>query len=272
MTTPSTQHPALSTWPPLGRVLRLLWLFMHRQVLGVVSWRGFMLTLVIQQTVTPLVGLAVWSDVLPGQRAVTAYFVALLAVQMATVCYEADTYLHGINSGALANDLLRPFPSILQVIGDNLAWRAWHVALGGPVVLAAALLAGVSFAPGDVLPALPALLFAGALRFLFSYVLVLTALWTEQSRSVVAFGNTLIFLLGGAAAPLTFFPDRFRPIGEVLPFRAMHGFPAEIAAGTLSGQQIAAGYAWQLAWLALFAVLAVRMWSAGVRRFTAIGS
>ncbi len=35
------------------RTLRLLWLFMHRQVLGVLSWRGFMVTLAIQQTVPP---------------------------------------------------------------------------------------------------------------------------------------------------------------------------------------------------------------------------
>jgi ABC-2 type transport system permease protein len=253
------------------RSLRFLWLFMHRQVLGVLSWRGFMLTLVIQQTVTPLLGLAVWSDVLPGQRAVTAYFVALIAVQLATVCYEADTYLHGINSGALAGDLLHPYPTVLQVMGDNLAWRAWHVGLGGPVVIVAALLAGVSFRGTDVLLAVPAVALAGALRFLFSYVLVLTALWTEQSRSVVALGNTLIFLLGGAAAPLTFFPERFRLAGEVLPFRAMHGFPAEIAAGALSATQMAAGYAWQAAWLALFSALAVWMWNAGVRRFTAVG-
>jgi len=244
---------------------------MHRQILGVLSWRGFMIELTLQQTITPLLGLAFWSASLPGSASVRAYFVALLAVQMCTVCYEANTYMEGIRSGDFANDLILPFPPVLHVMGDNLAWRAWHVALGAPVVLGAALLARVPFDPVFIALAIPAVLLAAALRFLFSYVLVLTALWTEQAGSIIGFGQTLTFLLGGAAAPITLFPDRCRPLGEVLPLRAMLGFPAEIAAGSLTLPQIAAGYAWQLLWTVLFASLAVVTWRAGVRRYTAIG-
>ena len=262
------------TYPPLvaqSRTVHLLWLYVHRQVLGVLSWRGFMVELMLQQTVTPLLGLAIWSAALPGSDIVRAYFVALLAVQMVTVCYEAYTYMEGIVNGGLAGDLLRPHASVLQVLGDNLAWRAWHVALGAPVVLAAGLIAQVSFDLGLIALALPAVLLAATLRFLFSYVLVLTALWTQQAGNVVAFGTTLVFLLGGAAAPITFFPESFRPLGEALPFRAMLGFPAEIAAGTLTASQIATGYGWQVVWSLLFAGLAVVVWRAGVRRYVAVG-
>ncbi len=254
-----------------SRTLHLLWLYIHRQMLGVLSWRGFMIELTLQQTITPLLGLAIWSAALPGSDVVRTYFVALLAVQMFTVCYEANTYMEGIANGDFANDLLRPHAAVLQVLGDSLAWRAWHVALGAPVVLAAALIAQVSFDVGLVLLALPAVLLAAALRFLFSYVTVLTALWTHQAGNVVAFGSTLVFLLGGAAAPITFFPEQVRPLGEALPFRAMLGFPAEIAGGSLTLTQVAVGYAWQVGWTVLFAGLAVVVWRAGVRRYVAIG-
>lgn len=268
----SNGDSGLLPWRRWRRTLVLLWLYMHRQILGVLSWRGFMLTLMLQQTVTPLLGLAVWSAVLPGNRVILAYFVALMAVQMITVCYEHETFLHGITGGGLAGDLLRPHPVVLQVIGDNLAWRIWHVGLGAPVVVVAAVIAGVTFEPAAVLLSLPAVLLAALLRFLFSYVLVLTALWTQQARNVVNFGFTLIFLLGGAAAPIPLFPESFRAVGEALPFRAMHGFPAEIASGSLSAEPIITGYAWQVWWTVLFTFVAIRTWRSGVRRYVAVGA
>ena len=253
------------------RYLRLLGLYVHQHVLDALSWRGFMLTLVVNQAVTPLLGLAVWSAALPGSRAVSAYYVALLAVQFMTVCYENVTFTQHITSGALADRLLRPHPVVLYVLGGNCAWRIWHLLFGLPLVVGTALAAGVAFQPATVTVAIPAVVLAAALRFLFTYVLALTAIWIQRAGSVINFGNTLVFLLGGAAAPVALFPDRLRPLGEALPFRAMHGFPAEIAAGSLGHAQIAAGYAWQLLWTTLFTLIAIAVWRAGVRRYTAVG-
>jgi ABC-2 type transport system permease protein len=227
---------------------------------------------VFQQFITPLLGLAVWTAALPGNTRVSAYYVALLFVQLMTVCYEGNTFANQLTSGGLGNQMLRPNPVILSVAGENLAWRIWHVLFGTPAVIAIALLAGVTLAPGPLLLAAPAVAIAAVLRFVFTYAIVLTALWTQQSGSVLRFANTLIFLLGGIAAPVTLFPDRYRWLGEVLPFRGLAGFPAEIAAGTLSGQQVAAGYVWQLLWSVLVTAVAVVAWRAGVRKYTAVGA
>jgi ABC-2 type transport system permease protein len=252
--------------------VRVIWLYVHHHVLDALSWRGFMLTLVFQQFITPLLGLAVWTAALPGNARVSTYYVALLFVQLMTVCYEGNTFVNELTSGALGDQMLRPHPVILKVVGANLAWRIWHLLIGAPAVVALALLAGVTFAPQAALLALPALVLAAALRFLFTYVVVLTALWTQQSGSILGFANTLIFLLGGIAAPVTLFPDRYRPLGEALPFRGMAGLPAEIASGALSGPQIATGYGWQLLWTALCAAVAAIAWRAGVRKYTAVGA
>ena len=112
---------------------------------------------------------------------------------------------------------------------------------------------------------------AAALRFLFTYLLALAAFWTEQAHGVVGFGETLLFLLGGSAALLTLFPEGFRPLGEALPFGAMLGFPAEIAAGSLRSSAVLAGYGWQALWIAVFLPAAVIVWRAGLRRYTAVG-
>lgn len=259
-------------WHAAQRDARVIWHYVHHHVLDALSWRGFLLTLVFQQFITPLLGLAVWTAALPGNARVSTYYVALLLVQLMTVCYEGNTFANELTSGGLGNQMLRPHPVVLNVMGANLAWRIWHVIFGLPAVVVIALLAGVSLAPATVLIALPALAMAAALRFVFTYAIVLTALWTQQSGSILGFANTLIFLLGGIAAPITLFPERYRRLGEALPFRGMAGFPAEIAAGGLSGEQIVAGYAWQVLWTALFTAVAVAAWRAGVRKYTAVGA
>jgi ABC-2 type transport system permease protein len=269
-TTPATHHSPFAYVPQ--RHARVICLYAYHHVLDALSWRGFMLTLVFQQFITPLLGLAVWTAALPGNARVSTYFVALMLVQLLTVCYEGHTFANELTSGGLARMMLHPHPIVLQVAGANLAWRTWHLLIGTPAVAAIAVLAGVTFAPGAVLLALPALLMAGVLRFLFTYTVVLTGLWTQQSGSILGVANTLIFLLGGIAAPVTLFPDRYRALGEALPFRSMAGFPTEIATGSLSSGQIAAGYAWQVLWTALFAAVAMVVWRAGVRKYTAVGA
>jgi ABC-2 type transport system permease protein len=259
-------------WRTARRDVRVVWLYVYQHVLDALSWRGFMLTLVFQQFITPLLGLAVWTAALPGDTRVSAYYAALLFVQLMTVCYEGNTFANELTNGGLGDQMLRPHPVILKVAAANLAWRIWHVLFGTPAVVAIALLAGVNFGLGPLLAALPALAIAAALRFVFTYAVVLTALWTQQSGSILGFANTLIFLLGGIAAPVSLFPDRYRPLGEALPFRGMAGFPAEIAAGTLSGHQIIAGYAWQVLWTALVTAIAVAAWRAGVRKYTTVGA
>jgi len=253
------------------RFLRLLRGYVLREFLQGLTWRGFMLTLVINQAVTPLLGLAVWSAALPGRSAISTYYVALLAVQMMTVSYEHHTFSNGIYAGDLSSDLLKPQPVMITALGVNIAMRIWHLLLGLPLILAAAVIAGVSFDMRDLLIAIPALVLAAALRFLFTYSLALSAFWTQQAQGVVGFGETLIFLLGGVAAPITLFPERVRPIGAALPFRAMLGFPAEIASGGLTGAQVLAGYGWQVIWIAAFVLMVAIVWRSGIRRFTAVG-
>lgn len=253
------------------RTLQLLPIYVWREILQALAWRGFLFTLVVNQAITPLLGLAVWSAALPGRAGISTYYVALLAVQLMTVSYEGHTFSNGIYAGGLSGDLLRPRPVVFGVLGANVALRIWHLLFGLPIVVVAAIVVGVTFPPAAVLLAIPAMLLAATLRFLFIYLLALSAFWTQQAQGVVGLGETLIFLLGGSAAPLALFPARFRSLGEALPFGAMLGFPAELASGSLRGGQALAGYRWQALWIAVFLPAATWVWRAGVRRYTAVG-
>ena len=233
--------------------------------------RSFVFTLVAHRVVPPLVGLAVWTAALPGRGDIATYFTALLFARMLTISYENHTFSGRIYNGELTEDLLRPRPVVLQPLGENLAIRAWHVLMVLPLVLAVGMLTSVRVGWTDVALAAPALALAAALRFLYTYTLALAAFWTQRAHAVVESGILLIFLFGGEAAPIPLLPDALRPWMVALPFRAMIGFPAEVAAGLVNGPDLALGFLWQALWVAAFALLAASTWHAGVRRYTAVG-
>lgn len=113
---------------------------------------------------------------------------------------------------------------------------------------------------------------AATLVFLWTYLLSMTAFWTDRVHGIVGFGSYLIFLLSGTAAPIALLPSPWHGVAEVLPFYGMIGLPAEIAAGQLDGGAIAAGVGYQLGWIVAFAAAVLWVWRAGMRRYTAVGS
>ena len=255
----------------MTRVLHLAVLEIWRQIL---TWSGswwFALTLAAGSAIGPLIGLFVWSEVFPDDPRVAAYYVALLAVQLMTASYENHTFSESIYSGTVTHEFLKPRPVAIGPIGENLAIRVWLVLIGLPLVLLTAIAMRISYDWIQLVAAVPAALGAAVLRFLFTWLLALAAFWTERVHALVGFGSVLVVLLGGSAAPVVFLPEPVRSVAEALPFRAMLGFPAELATGSVSLTQAVQGYAWQVGWIGVFGVLTLVVWRSGVRRFTAVG-
>jgi ABC-2 type transport system permease protein len=255
----------------MKRILHLLLISTKREILQWLAWRSFLLTMMVNQAVTPLLGLMVWSVALPGSGQITTYYVALLIVQLMTVSYEYHTFSAGIYGGTLSQELLKPQPVVLGPLGTNLAIRIWHLLFGLPIIIFVGIITKTAVDLRMVLLALPALLLAAALRFLFTYLLALSAFWSQKADNIVGFGETLLFLLGGSAAPIALFPSALRPLAEALPFRAMLGFPAEIISSSLNSAQILTAYGWQALWTLVFLLVVMFVERSGLRRYTAIG-
>jgi ABC-2 type transport system permease protein len=136
----------------------------------------------------------------------------------------------------------------------------------------AALVVRASYDWSAALLAVPALIGAAVLRFLWTWLLALAAFWTERVGAIVAFGDILVFLLGGTAAPIAELPEPWRSAALALPFHAMLGLPAEIATGTVHGWDVGAAVLVQFGWGAAFAIAAAVVWRFGVRRYTVVGA
>lgn len=254
------------------RILRLILLAAWRSAMDQWAWRSFLITLVLNQAIVPLIGFVVWRAVAPNDPQITSYFFILLIVQLATVSYKDHTLATAIYSGDLTGDLLQPQPIIVPFLGANLSMRFWHLVYGIPFVIILGVFLQVPLDLLNVAASLPALLLAGTSRFLFTTTVALTAFWSEQARNIVGLSNSLIVLGGGVAAPLFLLSSPLAGIGKILPFWSMLGFPAEVATGVIPTTEIWRGYMVQGIWLAIFGVAALVVWRSGLRRYTAIGA
>jgi ABC-2 type transport system permease protein len=193
-------------------------------------------------------------------------------VPTSVASFENHTFAQTIYSGGLATALLRPQPPVIGPLGENLAIRFWMAVLGIPLIVLVGVSVGVSFTPLAVLAAVPAVALAAVLRFLFTWTFAMAAFWTERVHGVVAFGGVLILLLGGSAAPNTLLPGTLRTTAQLLPFRSMLGFPAELATSSLSVPEAATGYAIALFWTGALGCCALASWRLGIRRYTTVGA
>ena len=253
------------------RNTRLLGGYIRRHFLMWTAGWSFALTIYLTRIVTPLIGLALWTKASPGDDRVAAYFIALLFVHLATDSPEEHTFAQRVYDGSFTDDLLRPHPVPLGSIGFNVAFKIFNILGVVPLVIAVGLLTDVRLEAGNVLTAIPAAVLGSAIAFLLKFTLAQSSFWTPRVFAVTQLGNSLIFTLGGGAAPLPLLPEGFRSWLVVLPFRSIIGFPSEIAAGFMSGDDIVIGYALQLFWLGALALVCWRVWTVGVRRYVAVG-
>lgn len=232
------------------------------------SWT---LTLFANSAITPLIGMAIWTRAVPGRTDVVTYYAAMLVIVSATNVVAVHTFSGQIYTGELTDALLRPHSPILATLAWENGTRACNMVFTLPLIVVLAVLtpANVSVAAAGL--AVPATLLAGSVSFAFFFALAASAFWTQRYFAIADAGWSLVFLAGGAAAPIPLLPAGVRPWAAALPFRSMRGFPAEVAAGLVHGRALAIGFAFQLIWLVVLGTVARAVWRAGIRRYTALG-
>jgi len=230
----------------------------------------------------PMVMLAIWWSVAGGgtvagygQSEFARYFFALMLVDQLTLAWDVWYVDRWIREGELNYRLVRPINPLHEAVADNLAYKA-----GSASLLVAVWVVAAAFWPAVRLPVEPlrwaaaflAVVLAGAIRFLVSYVHGLLAFWTTRASGFFELHYGLSLFLAGRIAPLAILPPAAATVASVLWFRSMLAFPVEVLTGVVNTpREYLWGLGGQLLWLALW-ILAYRMvWRRGTRRYEGVG-
>lgn len=248
------------------------------------QYRANLMMYVLYGLVSPVVYLAVWTSVARANGSVNGltandfitYYLTMMLVYNITSDLTQYYLAYKIQDGTLSSDLLRPIhPVLTQVLVATTAQKMLSFVALLPAWGVLVLVFHPDFSAvtlGSALLALVAILLGAAIAFLMGASLTCLAFWTTRMHAIYELYTAVTDLFAGQFVPLLLMPLGIRTAAHFLPFQMLIYTPIEILLNRLSPAQIAQSFLVGLAWLAIFYVTFNRAWSAGLRRYSAVGA
>lgn len=208
----------------------------------------------------------------PAQLA--AYYFAIMVIGHLTAAWDTYEMSWMIRSGRMSALLLRPILPMWKSLADNLSYKIATMAFVLPMWLLFVWWVRPAFEAHawQVALGVVAVLLAFILNYVACYLVALISFWATKLDAIGEIYFGLVMFMGGRLFPLEALPRLLRVCADVLPFRWMTAFPADLVIGhVVTLREALAGIAAQIGWLAA-AILAFRfMWAAALRRHAAVG-
>jgi ABC-2 type transport system permease protein len=277
--------PAPPTEPTLAaelaRALRAFPTLLRIGVAEVVAYRAEFLVWILT-TNMPLVMLALWHAVAADgpvgrfdQTQFTAYYLGVLAVRLATSNWMAWQMSMEIRDGTLSTKLLRPIHPMYTYAADHLSAIPMRILVVSPIVAGLIVTSWGRLVRHDprLLLILAAALVGAWLLMYFSMVLLGSiAFFVDSAMGPFELWIGVHALFSGYLIPLEVLRGWMgSAVVDWLPFRFMLAFPVEVLVGLMSPGAALRQLGAQWLYVAVTGVLALRVWRAGVRRYSAFG-
>jgi ABC-2 type transport system permease protein len=248
------------------------------------QYRANLLMYLLYWLVSPIIYLAVWTSIANTKGDVngftandfTTYYMTLLIVDQITSNIVIHTFGYKIQDGSLSGELVRPIhPMLTNALVNNIAFKALTIMGLIPIWIILYFLYKPDFSSvtlPNILLAIPAMILAFFMGFLFSAAITSLSFWTTRVYSIYEFYYALTLLFSGQFVPLPLMPEVIQNIAQFLPFQYLIYYPIQLILGNLSSQQITQGYVTLSIWLGISLMLFNWVWRNGVKRYSAVGA
>jgi ABC-2 type transport system permease protein len=111
----------------------------------------------------------------------------------------------------------------------------------------------------------------GLLQFFMSFTMALLAFWLLEISTLIFMLFAFEYIAGGHLFPLNILPPAVAQVLNFTPFPYQLYFPVSIYLGQVKGAALWHGLLMQAGWVLIFYILAVVVWSRGIRKYSAAG-
>ena len=208
-----------------------------------------------------------------GPEGLDRYFLSAFLVRQFSVVWVVFAFEEDALLGRLSPYLLQPLHPLWRYLAAHLAEQLTRLPFAAAIVAVFFAVNPAAFwlpHPGRFVLAWMAPLLAFGIAFLLQSLIAALCFWSEKASALERLLFVPFLFFSGLLAPLAAFPPAVRAAALWTPFPYLIDFPARLLAGL--PVPLAAGFAAQLAWIALLLPLVLLLWRAGVRRYTAMGA
>jgi ABC-2 type transport system permease protein len=103
------------------------------------------------------------------------------------------------------------------------------------------------------------------------FLIGISAFWIAEPGGFMEIWNLLMGVLGGRLLPLSLLPSGLLFLSVALPFASLYDFPIRLLLGQAKGEEIALGFAVQVAWLIVLSCGVRMLWRRGLLAYEAYG-
>lgn len=210
---------------------------------------------------------------LPG---IVSYYLVVMVLRTVLTPYPEYEVARSVREGTISQHLVRPLSIWLYFLFGEIGWKVIRSALLVPVLAVAVfllrdLLAGLAIGGVQIAGFLLATSISFVLTYLLKLALAWSSFWLAESNGLFELFEVVTFVFGGVMIPIEMLPGPARWVAAVLPFQYLYYFPANVLLGRISGSELAAGLAVQIAWLAGAFFICRWLWQRALIRYDAVG-
>jgi ABC-2 type transport system permease protein len=209
-----------------------------------------------------------FSDLMLSRYFLSAFFVRQFSVVWVVFSFEEDSLM-----GKVSPYLIQPLNPFFRYFAQHLAEQITRF----PFALIIAYFFFI-INPGTIwMPSLGILILSiistflsFLIQFLIQSIIACLCFWTEKASSIERLLFIPTLFLSGLLAPVVSFPEYIKSWIYLTPFPYLIDFPANLLSGNATN--LSGGFSMQILWILLLFPIFRNIWTAGTKKYTAMGS
>lgn len=109
------------------------------------------------------------------------------------------------------------------------------------------------------------------MAFLFKVIIGIMAFWMTEAKGLFEVINIIVTIFAGYLMPIALFPQWLQDITFVTPFPYMIYYPVIAFTGKLQVNEMVQIFLMQLVWVVILYFVYRLVWTAGIKKFSAVG-
>ena len=208
------------------------------------------------------------SNTMLSRYFLSAFFVRQFSVVWVVFTFEEDSLL-----GKVSPYLIQPLNPFFRYLAQHIAEQITRFPFALIIAFFFFMFNSESFwVPNLVILLLSfiSIFLSFLIQFLMQSIIACLCFWTEKASSIERLLFIPTLFLSGLLAPVVSFPEFVKSWIYITPFPYLIDFPANILSGNPTN--ISGGFSMQILWILILFPLFKKIWSKGIKKYTAMGS